>query len=534
MSYVVGIDLGTSNTCVSVVLDGEPRIVTDERGRSTTPSVLALNRDGKFLVGHLAKAQMVTNPYGTICSAKRLIGQKFSSNNVQQALRYLPFNVVQAPDGAPLCEIGGRRLTPVDVAVAVIKKVKRLAERALDEEITQAVITVPAHFDNSQRRETKRAAERAGLEVLRLINEPTAAALAYGYGSGARQTIAVYDYGGGTFDISILEIGENVFEVLSTGGDSYLGGDDFNQRIANYLAKHLKETTGVDIAFDRMAMQRLLDAAELAKVRLSTEESTEIRLNRVAPNVDQSVNLYTRLTRDQVEDMCIDLVERSLEICDKTFESARVGLHEIDKFILVGGMTRMPLIRRLAEEYFGQEAAASVNPDEVVATGASIQAATLVDPQEEVLLLDVTPLTLGIRSLNDIFTPIIKQNTKVPHRVSKRFTTSRDNQDRVRIEIYQGEERYCKDNTLLGEFDLVGISQAPRMVPQIDVTFKIDANGILSVTARDQASQAAESIQIVDMAKRALDDVLGHETEDDGYGVENYFEDPDDSPSFDY
>ncbi len=508
-STVIGIDLGTSNTCVAVMLDGEPRVVMDERGRSTTPSVMSLNRDGKFFVGHVARAQMVTNPFGTIHSAKRLIGQKFSSSNVQRALQYLPFNVVQGPDGTPLCEIGGRRLTPTDVSTAVLKKVKRLAEKALDEEVSQAVITVPANFDNAQRRETKDAAERAGLEVLRLINEPTAAALAYGYGSDMRRRVAVYDFGGGTFDISILEIGDDVYEVLSTGGDSYLGGDDFNHRLAKMMADQFKTETGFDLSFDRMAMQRLLDAAELAKVRLSKEPVTEVRLPRIVPNLNESLQLACEISQQQMEDLCIDLVERSLEICAVTFEQARIGIDDVDDFIMVGGMTRMPLIREMVREFYGREPNDTVNPDEVVAIGAAIQAATLVDPHEEILLLDVTPLTLGIASMNDIFAPIIQRNTKVPHRITKRFTTSRDNQERVRIAVYQGENKHCKENTLLGEFELTGIRKAPRMTPQIDVSFRIDANGILNVTAIDRDTGQAQSIEIVDMAKRALDSIMG-------------------------
>ena len=517
MSYALGIDLGTSNTCVSVMVDGDPRVVTDDRGRSTTPSVMSLNREGKFMVGHVAKAQMITNPYGTIHSAKRLIGQKFSSNNVQKSLRYLPFNVVQAPDGTPLCEIGGRRLTPTDVATAVLKKTRRLAERALGEEVTQAVITVPAHFDNAQRRDTKTAAERAGLEVLRLINEPTAAALAYGYGSTEQRLIAVFDFGGGTFDISVLEIGEDLYEVLSTGGDSYLGGDDFNQRIANYLNAGLKEQTGIDLSFDRLAMQRLLDAAELAKVRLSSEAVTSVHLPRIAPNVDPTAAINAELSRDLVEEMCIDLVERSLDICSETFAAARIDVEDLDDIILVGGMTRMPLVREMAETYFGKKPNSDVNPDEVVSIGAAIQAGTLTDPEDEILLLDVTPLSLGIESMNNIFSPIIERNTKVPHRITKTFTTSRDNQDRVRIAVFQGENRLCDDNTLLGEFDLVGIQPAPRMRPKINVTFKLDANGILNVTAVDRNTGNAQSIEIVDMAKRALDALDGKADEDDGF-----------------
>ncbi|MDX9720067.1 MAG: Hsp70 family protein [Myxococcota bacterium] len=510
-SYPLGIDLGTSNTCVAIMLDGEPRVVTDERNRSTTPSVMSIDREGKFYVGHVARAQMITNPYGTIHSAKRLIGQKFSSNNVQRAIQYLPFNVVQGPDGGPLCEIGGRRLTPTDISTAVLKKVKRLSEKALGEEVSQAVITVPANFDNAQRRATKEAAERAGLEVLRLLNEPTAASLAYGFGNAETRRVAVYDFGGGTFDISILEIGSDVYEVLSTGGDSYLGGDDFNHRIADHLSKVFRQDTGIDLGFDRIAMQRLLDAAELAKVRLTASDTTEIRLPRIAANIDASVNLDCTLDRRQVEDMCIDLVERSLQICEETFRHARIGMDDIDDFLLVGGMTRMPLVREMVREYFGREPNSNLNPDEVVAIGAAIQAATLIDPQDEILLLDVTPLTLGIESMNGIFAPIIGRNSKVPHRITKRFTTSRDNQDRVRVAVYQGENRYCQENTLLGEFELTGIRRAPRMQPQIDVTFKLDANGILTVTAIDRDTGQEQSIEIVDMAKRALQAMLSGE-----------------------
>lgn len=525
---VLGIDLGTSNTCVAVMLDGQPRVVTDERGRSTTPSVLSLNRNNKFIVGHVAKAQLISNPFGTIHSAKRLLGQPFRSPDVQRALQYLPYNVVEGADGMPLCEIGGRRLSPTEVSAATLKKVKRLTEKALGEQVHEAVITVPAHFNNAQRQATKAAAERAGLEVLRLINEPTAAALAYGFGQeNFSRRIAVYDFGGGTFDISVLEIGDDIYEVLSTGGDSYLGGDDFNQRIATILTQQFKRDTGLDISFDKMAMQRVLDAAELAKVRLSQNEYTEVNLPRIAPNLDAGASLHAELSRRQVESACIDLVERSLEICDDTFAEARVRIEDLDELILVGGMTRMPLVRAMVAEYFGRPPVDEVNPDEVVAIGAAIQGGTLTNPDEEILLLDVTPLSLGIESMNGLFSKLIERNTKVPHRVSKIFTTSRDNQERVRISVYQGEHRNCSENTLLGQFELTNIPKAPRMVPKIEVTFRLDANGILNVIARDQESQSTRSIEIVDLAERAIESVLGSTTEtpeDEDY--DDYYDDP--------
>lgn len=504
---VLGIDLGTSNTCAAVIRDGVPQIILDETGRSTIPSVMSLNRDGQFFVGQMAKAQMATQPYLSVHSAKRLIGQKFSSDNVQKTLPFLSYNVVAGADGMPLCEVGGQRLTPVQVSAAVLKKVRAMAELALGESVKQTVISVPAHFDNVQRSATMEAAEIAGLEVLRLLNEPTAAALAYGFGSKRHQRVAVYDFGGGTFDISILEINDGVFNVIGTGGDTFLGGNDFNQVLAEWLIKNFKSENGVDLSLDQMAMQRIIDAAELAKIQLSDAEHTRINLARISPNIDERLGISEVVYRSHFENLCLPLVERSLAICDRVLKDAGLRIKDLDELVLVGGMTRMPMIRDMVKKWFSKPLNFSVNPDEAVGIGAAIHAMTLTMPEEEILLLDITPLTLGIEAANGVFVPLIPKNTKVPHRVQRRFSTNRDNQSRVLISVYQGENNSCSENTLLDAFELTGIRQAPRMEPKIKVSFKIDVNGILSVSAIDEDTLQSQSIEIVDMARRALRDL---------------------------
>ncbi|MFA5623519.1 MAG: Hsp70 family protein [Bradymonadales bacterium] len=501
---VLGIDLGTSNTCAAVVKGGAVQIILDETGHSTMPSVMSLNREGRFFVGHLAKAQMATQPYLSVHSSKRLLGQKFSSDNVQKTLPYISYSVVADPDGMPLCEIGGQRISPVEVSAAVLKKVKRMSEYALGCEVKQAVISVPAHFDNVQRTATKEAAELAGLEVLRLINEPTAAALAYGFGSEKNQRVAVYDFGGGTFDVSVLEISEGLFNVIGTGGDTFLGGNDFNQILADWLIKNFKSEHGIDLSLDQMAMQRIVDAAEYAKIQLSQNEHTEIKLPRISPNINENLGISEVVYRSHFENLCLPLVERSLRICERVLRDAGLRIKDLDELIMVGGMTRMPLIREMVQKWLSKPLNTSMNPDEVVGIGAAIQAMSLATPQSDLLLLDITPLTLGIEAANSVFVPLIPKNTKVPHRVHRHFTTNRDNQSSVVISVYQGEGKRCEENTFLGAFELSGIRPAPRMIPKIKVSFKIDVNGILEVSAIDEDSKESQSIEIVDMAKKAL------------------------------
>ncbi len=501
---VLGIDLGTSNTCVAFVEGDDVKVVTDERGRRVTPSVITLNNRGEVVVGHFAKAQQITNPYGTLYSAKRLMGQSVDARELQQAMKYLTYEVEDDGERRPICKLKDLRIYPHEVATQVLLKVKGLAEAYLQVPLKESVITVPAHFNDRQRKETMLAAENAGLEVLRLINEPTAAALAYGYGQEQRATVAVYDLGGGTFDISILDIENNVFEVIATGGDSYLGGDDINRRIVDFVVENFQQDSGIDLRRDKMAMQRLLDAAEKAKIDLSESDETVINLPRIAPNVDFNAHVYQRLTRAQLEEMSADLIEQTLRICTRTFADARVDIPDIDEVLLVGGQTRMPLVRQRVTQFFGREPNDELNPDEVVAIGAAIQAFTLFNDGDDMLLIDVTPLTLGIESLGDLFAPVIFRNTKVPHRISKIFTTSTDYQEQVRIKVFQGENRNASANTPLGELVLTNIRQALRREPRIEVTFRIDASGMLHVSAMDLDTNESQSIVIEDYAHQAL------------------------------
>lgn len=503
---VLGIDLGTSNTCVAFIEGDDVKVVTDERGRRVTPSVLTLNNRGEVVVGHFAKAQQITNPFGTLYSAKRLLGQSFSNSELQKAVGHLTYDVEADDNDHPICRLKDLRIYPHEVSTQVLLKVKGLAEAYLQVPVRDAVVTVPAHFNDRQRKETVLAAENAGLEVLRLINEPTAAALAYGYGQEQRATVAVYDLGGGTFDISILDIDNNVFEVIATGGDSYLGGDDINRRIVDFVVSNFQRDSGIDLRRDKMAMQRLLDAAEKAKIDLSDAFETVINLPRIAPNVDFNAHIYQKLTRAQLEEMSADLIEQTLRICTRTFAEARVDIPDIDEVILVGGQTRMPMVRERVTQFFRREPNDELNPDEVVAIGAAIQAFTLFSEDSDVLLIDVTPLTLGIESLGDLFAPVIGRNTKVPHRVSKIFTTSNDYQEQVRIKIFQGENRNASSNTPLGEFVLTNIRDALRREPRIEVTFRIDASGMLHVAAMDLDTQETQSIVIKDYAHRALEE----------------------------
>lgn len=501
---VIGIDLGTSNTCAAVVLDGQPQVIMDNKSHATMPSVMALTRRGQFIVGHMARAQLAVAPETTIHSAKRLLGQPFDSPNVQQAIASLAINVSRDALDMPTFVVGEHQLSPVEVSAAILKKVRVLASNALGEDIHRAVITVPAHFDNIQRTLTKQAAEIAGFHVLRLINEPTSAAIAYGYGkSQSSHLIAVYDFGGGTFDISVLEIGDGIYNVLATGGDTFLGGNDFNKLLADWLFKRFKQGTGIDLTQIPTSKQRVLDAAELAKIQLSSQMRFQVELKAIAENAKGPLDLVETITRAEFEKLCLPLVERSLAICNDVFDKAGIDKTTLNDIVLVGGMTQMPLVRDRIQSFFGKRPNTSVHPDEAVAIGAAIQAAALSHEADNVLLLDIVPLTLGIEAAADIFIPLIPKNTKIPHRVSRVFTTNRDHQDKVSITIYQGENHYCKENTRLATFELTGIRDAPRMVPKIEVSLHIDANGILSVSAVDLDTNVSQSIQIADMSVQA-------------------------------
>ena len=497
MVPVIGIDLGTSNTCAAVVIDGEVRTIPDERGRVITPSVVTQNKFGRFIVGHFAKAQQITNPYETIYSVKRLIGQQYQTEEMDRVRRYLSYPV--EPDertGGVLIPLRDNKYTPTDISAQILMKVKEIARAYLGEEPEKAVITVPAHFNDLQRKETKAAGEKAGFEVIRLINEPTASALAFGFGRDISTRIAVFDFGGGTFDVSVLNIEGNVFEVISTGGDSYLGGDDFNWRIVEHLAAEFLASDNINLKMDKMAMQRLLEAAELAKMALSESQETVIDLPRIAPNIDVNAHLHMTLRRDQLEAMVREFIERGLEICKATFDVVSMAPQDVDQVLMVGGQTRMPLIQQMARAFFRRPLNTGINPEEVVAIGAAIQGHTLVHEEVGTLLLDVTPLSLGIRTFKDIFTPLIVRNTKIPYKVSRVFTTTHDDQERVKIAVFQGENRRASENHLLGDFVLEGIRPAPRMEPKIDVSFKLDANGILDVSARDSDTGEETGITI--------------------------------------
>jgi molecular chaperone DnaK len=493
----IGIDLGTSNTCAAVVREGGVVVIPDDRGRRVLPSYLGVGDGGELLVGYPARAQAISNPQGTIYAVKRLMGQRYGSLEVQTARRYLSYPVVEGSPDEVRVQVRERALAPEEVSAEILKVVKAQAERFLGEPVHHAVITVPAHFNDGQRKATKRAGELAGLDVLRLINEPTAAALAYGFGKQMNQRVAVYDFGGGTFDITILSIGEQVFEVLSTNGDSYLGGEDFSNRLTDHLCEEFRKLTDVDLRADRGNLQAAKDAAEWAKITLSTESSTEVEL----PGFDAN----PRIDRATLEHLTFDLVQRSLEICQVALDLSRLSVDDIDEVIMVGGQTRMPLVQQMVQEFFHKPPSFSVNPDEVVAVGAAIQADALVSSDTEMLLLDVTPLTLGIASFGDMFSVLIEKNTKVPRKVSRTFTTSTDFQERVRIQVYQGESKKASDNVFLGELTLEGIRKARRMEPHIEVTFKIDANGILQVSGRDLDTGQQQSITIRDYARRAAE-----------------------------
>ncbi len=521
MGKAIGIDLGTTNSVVSVVMGGETVVIPNQEGNRTTPSVVAITEKGERLVGQIAKRQAITNPENTIFSIKRLMGRKYSSPQVEHAKKRLPYQIVEASNGDAHVEIRGKKYSPPEISAMILQKLKQAAEDYLGEQVTEAVITVPAYFDDSQRQATKDAGKIAGLNVLRIINEPTAAALAYGLDKKKEEKVAIYDLGGGTFDISILEIGEGVIEVKSTNGDTYLGGDDFDLRVIDWLVEEFKKEQGIDLKQDKMALQRLKEAAERAKIELSTAMETEINLPFVTADATGPKHLLIKLSRSKFEQLTDDLVQKTTEPCKKALSDAGLSTSQIDEAILVGGQTRSPKVQQVVQSYFGKEPNRSVNPDEVVAVGAAIQAAVLKGEVKEVLLLDVTPLSLGIETLGGIFTKIIERNTTIPTKKSQVFSTASDNQPAVTIKIHQGEREMAADNKLLGVFELVGIPPAPRGMPQIEVTFDIDANGILHVSAKDLGTGKEQSIRITassglndEEIKKMMRDAESHAEED--------------------
>ncbi len=496
MGKVIGIDLGTTNSCVAIMSGGDPVVIANAEGSRTTPSVVAINDKGERLIGQIAKRQAITNPENTIFSIKRLMGRRFRSPQVQDAVKRLPYKVSEAENGDAHVEIRGKRYSPPEVSAMILQKMRQTAEDYLGEKVSEAVITVPAYFDDSQRQATKDAGQIAGLTVLRIINEPTAASLAYGLDKKKDERIAVYDLGGGTFDISILEIGEGVFEVKSTNGDTYLGGDDFDLRVMDWLVDEFRKDQGIDLRKDRMALQRLKEAAERAKIELSSAQETEINLPFITADASGPKHMVIKLTRAKFEQLVDDLVQRTIEPCRKALADAGVSARDVNEVVLVGGMTRMPKVIQTVKEFFGKEPHKGVNPDEVVAIGAGIQGGVLKGDVKDVLLLDVTPLTLGIETLGGVFTHLIDRNTTIPSKKSQIFSTASDSQTAVTIRVFQGEREMAADNKLLGQFDLVGIPPAPRGVPQIEVTFDIDANGIVHVSAKDLATHKEQSIRI--------------------------------------